>query len=93
LNNAVYPVWIRVAEGAAAPVPAEQSASAALPPGAGRETAERVCLACHDTALINQQRMDRGRWRNEVEKMIRWGAPVPPDQKDALIEYLYSQFH
>ncbi len=93
LNNAVYPVWIRVDDGAAAAAPAPEASAAGLPAGAGRDVAESACLACHDGTLIGQQRMDRGRWKAEVEKMIRWGAPVPAEQKDALTDYLFSQFH
>lgn len=48
---------------------------------------------CHGPSLIAQQRLDRDGWTREVEKMIRWGAEVPPAEKAALINYLTSLFN
>lgn len=63
-----------------------------LPPGPGRAIAERACLTCHDGTLIVQQRLDRGRWAREMDKMIRWGAPVSPEEKEILVDYFFSHF-
>ena len=50
------------------------------------------CLACHGVDLIMQQRLSTAGWAREVEKMIRWGAPVAPEQKDVLVADLASRF-
>jgi hypothetical protein len=50
----------------------------------------RACLTCHDRDLIAQQRLTRAGWVREVEKMIRWGAPVSESDKSALVDYLAS---
>ena len=49
--------------------------------------------ACHGTSLIAQQRLDRDAWGREIDKMMRWGAEVPPAEKDAFINYLTSLFN
>ncbi len=72
--------------------PAGSMSPAVLPDGPARALAERSCLTCHDATLITQQRMDRGRWVREMDKMIRWGAPVSPQEKEILVEYFYSHF-
>jgi hypothetical protein len=63
-----------------------------LPPGEGQQIARERCLACHDHTLIVGQRLDPGRWAREVEKMMRWGAPVTEGEKDVLVRYLAENF-
>jgi cytochrome c5 len=63
-----------------------------LPDGPGRDIAQTSCLACHGPEPIAQQHLPRAKWQAEVEKMERWGAEVPPDQKNALIDYLTASF-
>ena len=60
-----------------------------------KETQQAVtntCLSCHGEDIINRQRLTRVQWEREVDKMVRWGAQVPPDQKTALIDYLSTRF-
>ncbi len=64
-----------------------------LPAGPARALAERACLTCHDARLIVQQRLDRGRWSRELDKMIRWGARVSAEEKEILLDYFFSHFH
>ena len=55
---------------------------------------EATCTGlCHGASLIAQQRVDRNGWTREVDKMIRWGAKVQPEDKDALIAYLSRTFN
>jgi hypothetical protein len=51
-----------------------------------------ACLPCHGTDVIEQQRLSRAQWEREVDKMIRWGAPVQPDDRSALIDFLAERF-
>ena len=53
---------------------------------------KRACLTCHEDDLIESQRLTRGGWVREVEKMIRWGANVAPTDKDALVDYLSARY-
>ena len=63
-----------------------------LPPGEGRDVAQTHCLACHASEMLLQQQLTETQWRAEVDKMQRWGANVPDEDKDALMQYLVSRF-
>jgi len=56
------------------------------------ELYKRTCLSCHEDDLIESQRLARAGWVRSVEKMIRWGAIVPADEKDGLIDYLAARY-
>jgi cytochrome c5 len=60
--------------------------------GPGAETFRRHCLGCHETDIVEQQRLGRAGWVREVDKMIRWGAGVSETEKDALVDYLAGRF-
>jgi hypothetical protein len=64
----------------------------ALPPGPMQEKARVACLPCHDARIIVQQKMDRKQWAKNMDKMIRWGAPVEPADREALIDYFAGHF-
>ncbi len=66
--------------------------SGGLPPGPLQEKARAACLGCHNAAIIVQQQLDRRIWTREVDKMIRWGAPVAAADRDALIDYFAEHF-
>ena len=59
---------------------------------AGAATYKKVCLACHDADIIEQQRLTPTGWTRSVEKMMRWGAAVSDAEKQPLIDYLASRF-
>jgi mono/diheme cytochrome c family protein len=65
---------------------------AELPDDSGVEIARESCLSCHGPEPITQQRLTTAQWSAEVEKMMRWGATVPADRKQALVEYLSRNF-
>ncbi len=50
------------------------------------------CGMCHSTDLVMQQKLDRPRWTATVDKMIRWGAGLSPEERDKLVEYLAAQY-
>ncbi len=58
----------------------------------GEATFRNACLSCHGNDLSRQQRLTAAGWGREVDKMVRWGAMVPADQKPALVAYLTSQW-
>jgi hypothetical protein len=51
-----------------------------------------TCFGCHDDHMMRQQRLSRAQWDREVTKMNGWGAPVNPDQRDALLDYLSTRY-
>jgi hypothetical protein len=66
--------------------------TADLPAGPMQAKATTACLECHEARIILQQRLSKGAWTKEVDKMTKWGAVVDPADHDALIDYLSSNF-
>jgi hypothetical protein len=71
-------------------VPANVTAD--LPPGPMQAKATTACTECHEARIILQQRLSKAAWAKEVDKMTKWGAVVDPADRDALIDYLSSNF-
>ena len=63
-----------------------------FPPGPMKAVADQACLNCHSADMALQQRLTEKQWATAVTKMMGWGAPVPEDQKDALVAYLVEHF-
>lgn len=63
-----------------------------LPPGPGKTEVESACYACHSADLLAQQRLTEKQWTATVEKMMRWGADVPPAAKQPIIDYLARHY-
>jgi hypothetical protein len=82
--------WLIVFLLAVLPAPGTQFKQ--LPQGKGRAEVESACYACHSADLLVQQHLTEKQWTATVEKMIRWGAPVPESDKSAVIAYLSKQF-
>lgn len=63
-----------------------------LPAGAMQQKARTACLECHEARIIAQQRLSKATWTKEVDKMVKWGAVVEANDRDALIDYLSGNF-
>jgi hypothetical protein len=63
-----------------------------LPPGTMQAKATTTCLECHEARIILQQRLSKGAWVKEVDKMSKWGAVVDASDHDSLIDYLSISF-
>ena len=63
-----------------------------LPAGPMQAKATAACLECHEARIILQQRLSKGTWTKEVDKMIKWGAVVDANDRDGLIDYLSTNF-
>ena len=63
-----------------------------LPPGSGKAEVEAACYQCHAADLLAQQRLTEKQWTASVEKMMRWGANVPPADKDVIVRYLARHY-
>jgi hypothetical protein len=66
--------------------------SKVLPEGTGKNVFQISCMSCHDEKPITALKRDRSGWTREVEKMINWGAYVPTNRKEELIDYLVTAF-
>ena len=75
-------------------IPAQNSANRneELPAGTMQQKATTACLECHEARIIVQQRVSKAVWTKEVDKMVKWGAVVDANDRDALIDYLSGNF-
>src|SRR5271166_5027213 len=78
--------------GALAQKPAAANVNADLPAGTMQTKATTACLECHEARIILQQRLSKATWTKEVDKMVKWGAVVDANDRDALIDYLSLNF-
>jgi mono/diheme cytochrome c family protein len=76
----------------AAVLPAAGTQFKQLPAGTGKAEVETACFTCHSADLLAQQRLNEKQWTAAVEKMMRWGANVPPEKKSVVIAYLLKNF-
>ena len=66
-----------------------------LKAGAGQQTVESYCGACHslDYPRINAPFLDRQGWETEVTKMIKvFGAPIEPADAKVIIDNLATNY-
>jgi mono/diheme cytochrome c family protein len=63
-----------------------------LPAGPGRDIVVKRCITCHESDLITQQRLSRTGWGRSLDKMVRWGAVVEPEEREAMLDYLAARF-
>jgi len=63
-----------------------------FPPGIGADIATSQCLICHSAGMVlRQPPLTNEEWRAEIMKMRSvYGAPMPDDQVDRLLQYLKS---
>lgn len=73
--------------------PASVKTTEDLPPGAMQAKATTACTECHEARIIVQQRLSKATWTKEVDKMTKWGAVVDTNDRDALIDYLSTNFN
>jgi DMSO/TMAO reductase YedYZ molybdopterin-dependent catalytic subunit len=87
LNNVVHQVRVEVGATAAPPPEPAAMQSPPFPP-----KAKASCVGCHAEEMMTGQKLTRGQWEKEVDKMVRWGAQVKPEDRESLIEFLASHF-
>ncbi len=92
LWNAIDQVRVNVESGTQAGNAGEPVRVAPAVEHPGKNVFDSRCLVCHDTRLVEQQRLTVPGWGREVDKMIGWGANVPEAEKQSLIEYLAARF-
>ena len=63
-----------------------------LPPGAGADVLKSRCVICHEADIITSQRLSLTGWTNSINKMVRWGSQITPEERDVLQPYLAQHF-
>ena len=65
---------------------------ASLPAGAGLDVLNKRCIVCHESDVISSQKLSLLGWTRSVDKMVRWGAAITPEERDVLQPYLAQHF-
>ena len=76
-------------------VSAQAQENVQLKPGAGLQTVEANCTACHslDYPRINARFLNRKGWETEVDKMIKaYGAPIANADAKTIVDYLTANY-
>jgi hypothetical protein len=47
---------------------------------------------CHSVEIAVQQRLGLRGWSETLDRMITYGAPIPPADKEKLMAYLLRHF-
>jgi len=63
-----------------------------LPDGKAKAVVESACADCHGLEKIVDNPMTSEKWRTTVEKMVKKGASVSPEQIDMVVDYLSVYF-
>jgi hypothetical protein len=63
-----------------------------LPPGPGAEVLKSRCVICHESDIITSQKLSLTGWTNSVNKMVRWGTQITPEEREVLQPYLAMHF-
>jgi cytochrome c2 len=50
------------------------------------------CVMCHSVEIAVQQRLGPQGWSDTLDRMIKYGAPIPPEDKQLLMTYLLRHF-
>jgi mono/diheme cytochrome c family protein len=68
------------------------ASEAVFPAGNGAQIANGQCLMCHSAGMVlRQPPLTPDEWAGEINKMrSAYGAPIPPDQVEALARYLHG---
>jgi cytochrome c5 len=65
---------------------------APLPSGSGKDLVEARCVTCHDLLRIVASRRQKTDWDAIVANMIDRGATATPEERQAIVSYLATQF-
>jgi ubiquinol-cytochrome c reductase cytochrome c subunit len=57
-----------------------------------RRAIEENCLICHEAGMYTSQRLTPAQWKAEVEKMVSWGAPLPVESLQGVIDHLAKTY-
>lgn len=63
-----------------------------LPAGPGADVLKSRCVICHEADIITSQKLSLTGWTNSINKMVRWGSQITPEEREVLQPYLAQHF-
>jgi cytochrome c5 len=63
-----------------------------LPEGPGAAVLKSRCVVCHESDIITSQKLSLTGWTRSIDKMVRWGSQITPEEREVLQPYLAAHF-
>ena len=63
-----------------------------LPDGNGKELVQKVCTLCHDLDRLSTVNFSRADWKDLVDQMVIYGAPLSKENITVVSDYLAKSF-
>src|SRR6185436_2740033 len=63
-----------------------------LPAGPGADVLKSRCVICHEPDIITSQKLSLTGWTNAINKMVRWGSQITPEEREVFQPYLAAHF-
>jgi len=80
--------WSGSTGGKVGPPSLSAQADNPLPRDRDRQMVTGRCIICHSLEMIAQQRQTRAEWAVIVDRMISYGMPVQPGERERILTYL-----
>jgi hypothetical protein len=74
--------------GAVSPPGVAAQAGNPLPPDPDQQLVTGRCVICHSLEMIAQQRQTRDEWTVILDRMISYGMPMLPGDRERILAYL-----
>jgi hypothetical protein len=62
-----------------------------LPPDEHQQLVTGRCIICHSLETIAQQRQTRDEWAVILDRMVTYGMPMLPGDRELILEYLATR--
>jgi len=72
--------------------PSSLAAQAAIPQTEGWVLVVSRCVICHSVEIAVQQRQGPQGWTAILERMVSYGMPLGPEERQVLVAYLVRHF-
>jgi cytochrome c len=63
-----------------------------LLPGPGSDITQAKCSICHEIQHVTRLRQSRDRWQDTLKTMVERGAPLAPEEINAILDYLSAYY-
>jgi len=54
----------------------------------GKAIVDNACSACHSIKRVNEANKNAAEWESTLDRMIKKGAKVKPEERAAVLQYL-----
>jgi cytochrome c len=64
-----------------------------LVPGPGADLTQAKCAVCHEIEHVVRSRQSRAEWEDTMQRMVKRGAPLTPDEIRVITDYLATYYN